>query len=428
MSLALPAFTKSGSRAIMLVILALTVTGCTSTPLIKARAAFWQGDYASATRHLESSEIRTRDKLLVLMEKALVQHVSGDFKASSETFLQAAELSESSDYISVSEQSAALAVNEWVTTYRGEYSERLWIHSYQMMNFLLLDEYESAAVEARRALKIYDQFPDVLEKDFFTRALIALVFEKNNLHNDALIEYRKLAETLPDKLPIANNLATSARLSAVPQLAREYSELAKTNAAEYDRLQTLDHSNSGELVLFLASGNVPFKIPGDIIVSADSRISFPVYRGDYYLNPPLSVFANDNRLDIPNVSTSLASVATDALEARAKTIAARQVVRLGIKRAIVKAVERETETGALLLGAAFFLLEEADTRSWQSLPSRLKLLRIRLPAGQHSLKITSANRLGKNDNVLELPEFSIEAGQTVYRKVRYATDRQRGYY
>jgi len=31
----------------------------------------------------------------------------------------------------------------------------LWIHTFQMMNFLLLDQAESAAVEARQALKIY---------------------------------------------------------------------------------------------------------------------------------------------------------------------------------------------------------------------------------------------------------------------------------
>jgi len=57
-------------------------------------------------------------------------------------------------------------------------------HTYLMMNFLAVGRYDSAAVEARRALERIADKESVLEQDAFTRALIALSFEMAGQAND----------------------------------------------------------------------------------------------------------------------------------------------------------------------------------------------------------------------------------------------------
>ena len=53
--------------------------------------------------------------------------------------------------------------------YSGEFSERLWVHTFQMINYLLLDQPEGAAIEARRAVALYEEHGNVLQNDLFTR-------------------------------------------------------------------------------------------------------------------------------------------------------------------------------------------------------------------------------------------------------------------
>jgi hypothetical protein len=66
-------------------------------------------------------------------------------------------------------------INDLTATYKGEYSERLWVHTYLMINFLLQNRPDSALVEAKQALEIFDEYPDPLEGDLFTRALLPSV-------------------------------------------------------------------------------------------------------------------------------------------------------------------------------------------------------------------------------------------------------------
>jgi hypothetical protein len=83
-------------------------------------------------------------------------------------------------------------INDMAATYKGEYCERLWIHTFLMMNFLLQYKYDSALVEAKQALEVFDKYPGSLEGDYFTRALIALCYENMNLWDDVRIEYEKI--------------------------------------------------------------------------------------------------------------------------------------------------------------------------------------------------------------------------------------------
>ena len=78
------------------------------------------------------------------MEKGLILHYLGEYEKSCDILLKASNLIKYQDQISISDQSSAVLINDKVTTYKGEYCERLWVHTFLMINFLLQQKNESA--------------------------------------------------------------------------------------------------------------------------------------------------------------------------------------------------------------------------------------------------------------------------------------------
>ena len=170
-----PAIYRS-QKTFCLLLLALSFfvfIGCAGAGLKKARKAFHNGDAQRAVDILSDVDDSGLSRLVYLMEKGLLLHQGGRYEESVRELRKASDLIREQDIISAGQQASSLVVNEWVTEYKGEYCERLWVHTYLMMNYLLPGEYESALVEAKQAQKVYDQFPEALSEEYFTRALIA---------------------------------------------------------------------------------------------------------------------------------------------------------------------------------------------------------------------------------------------------------------
>ena len=169
-------------RLILLVLL-IPLTGCaTSSAIQQARYEFHAGAPEKALDTLENADVSERDALLLLLDKGAVAFSAGQFERARIALLDAVDLMDEWDEIRVGEQAATLLTSEWAKRYRGEYSERLWVHSYLMMTFLMQNNPEGAAVEARRALQRIDEHKDSLTMDWFTRALIGLSFEAAGAH------------------------------------------------------------------------------------------------------------------------------------------------------------------------------------------------------------------------------------------------------
>ena len=398
------------NRSLAIIAAAVCITACGTVPFNEARTAYQRGDFEQATTALSSSRVRSKDKLLALMEQGSIWHEAGDYQRSSSALLQAVELLSSTDYVSVSENAAALAVNEWTKTYRGESAERLWIHTYQIMNFLLLGKNESAAVEARQALALLAESGNELQQDHFTRAMLAAAFDSVKLYNNAYIEYRKLSEALPSNSLLSDLRNDRALRSGIPLSAKITTQSQLPKGAE------------GELVLFVASGDIPRKVAGDLVLYPADRISFPIYDINTSPAPDLSLTIDsqskgESETITPGITTDLGSIARNALAARGTKIAASQIARTSIKHALVKATEEDSESAAALLGFVFFVVEQADTRSWVTLPGYLSLLRVSLPPGDHSVTVHNnaayANRSQTIDNIL------ISPGRTTYHRIRF---------
>ena len=396
-----------------LLLLILFSGGCATLPRDEVRHEFLQGRPEAALATLEKAEISRRDALLALMERGLILHSMGRYEESAKAFLKAERLLDEWDYISVSEQTKTLVVNEWAGVYKGEYAERLWIHSYQMMNYLLLGDYEDAAVEARLALKVLDAHETPLKKALFTRALIGLSFESAGKYNDAFIEYKKLAEQLPSERLIARQLYWTALRSGIVAEAEKYRKMLGTTKMKSDP------EKMAEVVVFIAHGVMPRKVPNDIFIAPDVRLSFPQYPPTKIFKPRYSVVEEGKHLQFEEVTTLLPDVARDSLDARGKALLAKQAARASIKHNIAHEVGKKNELAGSLLQIAFLVLEEADTRGWSTLPETLSLLRIPLTPGKHHLTIDAGNALHGNSPLLDLGDLELKPGQRIYRKVRF---------
>lgn len=385
----------------------LVLQGCATATIDKARHAYYSGDHQRAVNLLSEERVRSRNRLLALMEQGSIWHEAGEYRKSSDALLKAAAFVDAKDFHSISENAAALTTNDWARTYRGESAEKLWIHAYQIMNFLLLGEYESAAVEARRALEVLEQSSE-LESDYATRALLGLAFDAVNLPDHALIEYRKLYTLLPENTLIQNLVAHSAREAGI-HLEDELLKVVEVTPADY-----------AELIVFVANGQIPQKLSGNILVDPDHRISFPVYAQNQYSPPRLSISINSQSERSPTINsivvTDMGDVARTALAARGARIAASHVARSIAKDAVVHAARHESETAAAALQIVFFLLEEADTRAWATLPAHLSIVRIPLPAGTHTVHLSDLNNISSTPIVLS--DLEAKPGSKIYRRIR----------
>lgn len=397
---------------LLVLALAWGLTGCaTSSGLYQARAEFASGDPALALNTLDNSTVSKRNQLLYLLDKGAIAFSAGEYARTKDALLEANDLIEAWDQIRLGEQSATLITGEWAKRYRGEYSEKLWVHSYLMMAFLLQNQPESAAVEARRALKRIAAHEDSLHNDWFTRALIALSFEAAGNLDSAQVEYRKLVN---DEYydGVWNNVIQRQThrhgQDPIPGVLDSANQPPPTGTKLSD--------DEGELIVFLQSGHIARKLPGDITLGIDLRIAFPFYY-DYPYNPPqYSVFANGNEVAADYIDTRLDTVAKNALSARGKTIAAKQAARLVTKKAVSNAVYREDNALGAVVQLLLFATEQADTRSWETLPEWLGMIRVALPEGDNDVSVSILHE--GVEHIVNLDDLSIRAG-----KLQFATFR-----
>ena len=392
-------------RCLLFCIIAGMVSGCASAKLKQARRDFYNGNPSQASGVLlDSEDISSRDRLLYFMEKGLILHHSGNFQESIDTLLSASALMKDQEVISAGEQTGSLVTSERITSYKGEYAERLLVHTYLIMNYLMMNDHEDALVEAKQALEVYDTYPDACRDDYFTRSLIAHCYEAVGDVNDAYIEYKKLAELMSDPTPVADKLcALGARLGFDDEVAiyEKYLSETERNPAGADA--------PAELIVFISQGRSPIKIPENIVLPPSIRFSFSTYkdRSGSFFPPTVRTSGLSGPADM--IATDVGGVLKASLKERLAQIIAKETARVVAKESIAHNIDDPLLE--ILVRVVFLIMEEPDTRSWQTLPAYLAMVRIPLQPGAHHIMISGANGGG---GTVSIPEFEITPGRQYY--------------
>lgn len=329
-----------------------------------------------------------KDKLLVLFDRGMILHAAQKHQESIQVLAQADELSQQLDSISVSEEAATLVTNERHRAYRGEDFEKLMISTLQALNYAQQGKDEDALVEVRRVnermLKMISDEKKPYEQLAIARYLGGVLYEDQGELDSAFIDYAqalKLGGELGALAEPAVRLARqTGRDDAYAELKARYPSLDKGPLGP----------DEGQVVVVVEAGLSPKKLSTDPRDYGGKLIPLPYYV-DRGVPPRVEVRVGDGQRAPAVTVTSLRKVAKVHLEDRLGRMLARSLAGTAVKAGLAAGVGALTNSKEL--GFLTFLLlsasNQADLRSWLSLPAEFQVARFRLPKGRHQLQVAA---------------------------------------
>ncbi|WP_404340329.1 COG3014 family protein [Pseudoalteromonas mariniglutinosa] len=392
-----------------------------ASQLKPVRQAINDNDLTRATQQLPHNSQFHSNYLLNQLERARIAYLSKQSAVSQHGFedvYRAVENKRQSAKIQLSaglEQSNALLTNDAVISYLPAAYEMTMLHSYKALSYIFDNNLEAALVEVRRANKVQvdeltanqadidkqvqraaENFPSMTTligdikhgfQNAFTFYLSAILYEANKQFDDAYIDYKKALEIN------ANN----------PYLQQTVLQLAKQQGFEQDYNQftkrfaeapSIDNQQ-GQVVVIIEQGLVPSKAEFTLRLpiytsQGDARfysLALPIYNDVAFEAAHTHIQLNDHRLAlIPLVK--LESLAAKTLETQSPSRIARQLLRLAAKEKMRAELARTGgDVGNILANLYNLASEQADTRSWLTLPNQIAVARTALSSGQHRLTL-----------------------------------------
>jgi len=351
------------------------------------------------------------NRLLYLMEMGNLLRLCGDFAGAQTTLLEADRLSDLQRGVEIGQEAGALLTSDLSREFRGADYEKVMINYCLALSYALDGNMEDALVECRRvndklrAMNVaYADQPNRYSDDAFVRYLMGVLFEMSGDLNNALVAYRNSYSAYDSVYAGEYGLAAPSRVRM--DILRIASELGMQSVfQEYggDDAGTGwtalgPDSLHGEVVLVLEEGMIPARSEIDRTFVVDGRVyrlALPGIRGLGGRRSGITLSSGD--LSTAGfLAEDLGAIARQNLEDHAGRDVARAIARLAVKAGISEAGEQIVEelthegstvsqvTGLVLsiFGAA---TERADLRAWLTLPSRIYVARLRLPAGGHVL-------------------------------------------
>lgn len=405
-----PYLRRWGFLGISIFFLGLTACATHQTKLAGPRQQMRVGQFDEALTELQKlSEEDSGDKLLYLMEYGAALHSAGRFKESNQVFLKAARLAEELDYHSVSRVAVAALGSEEMLQYKGESYEKLLIHAYLAMNFLMLGEKDSALVEVRRinekVNKIRSEGRENYEYNPFAIYLSALIYESERQYDDAYIAFEKAYALDPAIPSLPEDLLRSSRLARRPDALRKWKNQFP---GVVDTQENLDR-NWGEIILLFEQGWGPRKDFSRI----DHRFPTLVPERSETQSLLVNIQGNGKKFEGRSVVVyDVEKASMETLEADYKWMVARKIGAFVAKEVVAEQIRKKNEALGALAGLAMHLSDRADLRNWATLPQTIQVVRIPLPAGQYTMDLQGLG-WGKfpTGDRMEKIEVKVKAGQ-----------------
>jgi hypothetical protein len=224
-------------------------------------------------------EYGDKNLLLYLLDDGITKHYAGNYKESIIAFTKAEKLAEELYTKSISQEAMSFLISDNVKSYYGEDFERVYINIFQAINYLMIGEYDSALVEARKVdhklktLKVNYGNKNVFKEDAFMRYLAGLIYESEREYNDAFISFRKAIEeynnnrliyTFKTPLDLFNR---TIKISKKIGFKEEFDEINKSYKLNFSWDKIKYDTDVGEVVLIHYNGFAPYKIDHFIEVS-----------------------------------------------------------------------------------------------------------------------------------------------------------------
>ena len=371
------------------------------------------------------SKISGADGLLYAQEAGRVAQISGDFEASKKYYQQAVAgylKFDDKATLSVTDMGAtasSLFINDNVIPYRGPGYERVMLHQYQALNYMFSGDQQGALVEVRRSndLQSFEQARyqksnesvqamangtidaevNKLEKaagsvtssflNAYSYYTTGVLHEILGEPNDAFIDYRKAAQISPNNPYLQKDLVRLAKQLSMPQADEFERRWGKSTTAKKDQ---------GEVIFLIERGFVPEK----------QSLTVPFTIHGNWQTASLATYTSNSRPVSPGKIKGLGksmtaapianldALAITALKEELPAALIRQAARVYAKSEMARSVEsgskkrnNETDIGVIAMQIFNVVTEQADRRSWLTLPKQAQIARTYLNNGSYSVQL-----------------------------------------
>ena len=431
-----------------LLIISLMV-GCGGYKFQEVGIALETGKPEDAYTYLQKHAPKNPD-IPYQFELGLVAHYANHFTESSAALDIAGDIAEDRYTKSVSKELGSLVTSDKLRPYSATEYERLLSHYYRVLNYVYLNRLDGALVECRRATALINYFKGEDEKyDFFGTGFLAylsgMLFEATGEWNDALISYKQAAEYY-------QNAAKKTGVEMPPDIGNVLVRLTRKLGFtdEFARYQNQygkppEHpENYGELILFYESGYVPSKGQGTLmfpILKKDDvedekfvptligreglvfedveleyllRVAIPTIGSHRSRLAGIKITVGKDHQKTGILVEDVENIAIETFNAQRPIILIRTLGRALLKYLGARKARKENEVFGALVNLAGVLTEQADTRSWQTLPNQIFMVRMPLPAGTHTLNLSFLDVNGQVRGNQSVPDVPIYPNQITF--------------
>lgn len=440
------------------------------------------GDTKRADLILEQAEHEygAKSRVLYKMDRGMTLHLAGRYQESNALLDQAEEEVEQLYTRRIRTETKAFLVNDTELPYEGEPYEQVMLNVLKSINYAVLGSWNDALVEARRIDHRLNVLSDrVGEKDgyrddAFARYLSGILYEVAGDVNNAFIAYRKAYEAYRAdaswlRTPVPPMLRDDLlRTTDALHLNEEHAEYRRAFAdlswRTLSETQRLAH-----VVVISYNGGAPRKEDQfiDLPISLDALNLVLLTKRAVGSNNPESRAAESLlyglnghvvRVALPRLVPqktqaaagevrvtgkseafsartelvqNLTALAEKNLAERFPAIAVKAVARAAVKQTMAAGVGRGAQAAAgkdagplvgVLVGVLARSLaiasEEADKRSWRTLPDEVQLARLWVPPGEYELRIRAVDRGGSLVGRESVQAVTVHAGESRFYTVR----------
>ena len=404
----------------LLLTFVLLLSGCASMSLFSpypSQAQAWKQAVVQGQGERALTDISQRakggDQLLYSLEAGRVAQLMGKTEVSSKWFEQAAQTYDSIDVAArirasgLAQSTVALVTNDNAIHYQAPPYERIFSYTFQALNYLAQGDDVGASVEFRRVdhtqrqqeldhqkqiakaeaknddkdsvdTSKYDGYFQGLNgaaalvrsgiQNAYSFYVSAAFWEGRGDYNDALVDYKQALQILPD------------------------ADFIKADVQRVSAKLNGKRSKKGLLVVALEQGFVPARQPVGIPIPTTQGtvvINFPTYQLNNMRNPlPMRVRAADQYATTQPLAR-VDAIAARALKEEIPGILTRQILRTTAKYALQKEANKNFGLlGAFATQIYNLVSEQADLRSWLTLPANAQVARVVLPAGEQSVELS----------------------------------------
>jgi hypothetical protein len=382
---------------------------------------FAKHQYQKANEILDKNKYiqKKKNRLLFLLDKGVTLQMMGKYEESNE-FLEQAYIFIDDFQRNVGREAMSVVTNEMMRDYEGEDFEKIFLHYYKALNYIMLNQLEEAMVEARRINiklnEINDKYKgeNKYKRDAFAHVLIGLLYEASGDNNNAFIAYRNAYEiyqedyskffamSAPKQLKI--DLIRSAAKSGIAESQEfyekefnlSYEDMPKANKEailfwhnglgpvkdEWSIFFTVIKGQGG-LVMFenkelglnfsfyMRSDNEKSSL-GDLKVV---RVAFPKYevRKEVFTRGSAQYEGKEYTFELLE---NINEIALKSLRDRMVRELSKTLLRVALKQAAEQAARTQNEGVGAAVSVFNAATEKADTRNWQTLPARINYTRI----------------------------------------------------